>query len=87
MSEIGSNSIAAEKLKSIIDRAERLLDEKKGIADDIRDVFAEAKSAGLDPKTIRAIIKLRALDAATRDEQDAILHAYMRAIGMIPSEA
>ena len=68
-------------LKGFIERVERLEEEKKDIASDIRDVYAEAKSNGLDPKIMRIIIKRRAMAAAERAEQDALVATYARAIG------
>lgn len=68
-------------LKGFIERVERLEAEKKDIASDIRDVYAEAKGNGLDPKIMRIIIKRRAMDAAERAEQDALVTTYARAIG------
>lgn len=76
--------VAVEQLKSIIARVEKLEEEKKGIADDIRDVFAEAKGNGYDVKAIRSIIKIRKMDAAEREEAETILDTYMHALGMIP---
>lgn len=72
--------IAADRLRSLIERIERLEEEKAAISSDIRDVFAEAKSAGFDPKIMRAVIKLRAMNAADRDEQEFILDTYRRAL-------
>src|SRR4051794_1980799 len=90
-SETGHNSkkprvggIAADQLRSIIDRIERLEAEKAGIAADIRDVFAEAKGNGYDVKALRAVIKIRKMDAHERDEQEAVLDTYRRALGMLP---
>jgi uncharacterized protein (UPF0335 family) len=80
---IGHN-LAADQLRSIIERVEKLEEEKAAIGSDIRDVFAEAKGNGLDVKAIRAIIKLRKLDAHERDEQETILDTYRRALGMLP---
>jgi len=68
-------------LKGFIERVERLEEEKKGVASDIRDVYAEAKGNGLDPKIMRIIIKRRAMAAAERAEQDALVATYARAIG------
>lgn len=84
MSNVGHNTIAADQLRSIVDRIERLESEKDGIAADIRDVFAEAKGNGFDVKAIRQILKIRKKDAAQRDEEEAILDTYMRALGMLP---
>jgi len=74
--------IAADQLKSIIARVERLEEEKTGLAADIRDVFAEAKGNGFDVKAIRQIIKLRKLDAQEREEHETTLAVYCRALGM-----
>lgn len=77
-----ANTIAAGQLRAFIERIERLEEEKKAIGDDIKEVYAEAKGSGFDPKTIRRIIKLRTLDEATRQEAEALLHLYMDALGM-----
>lgn len=71
-----------DRLRLFIERAERLTEEKKGISDDIRDVFAEAKAVGYDPKAMRAIIKLRAMKPDDRAAQDMILDTYKCALGM-----
>ena len=76
--------IAADQLRTVIERIEKLTEEREAIAADIRDVFAEAKGNGLDVKAIREVIKLRKLDAATRDEQEHMLDTYRRALGMLP---
>jgi uncharacterized protein (UPF0335 family) len=77
-----SNNVSAAQLRSFIERIERLEEEKKGMADDIKDVFGEAKSQGFDVKTMRAIIKLRALDKAKRQEAEALLDTYKNALGI-----
>lgn len=82
MAKVGG--IAAEQLKSIIERIEKLEEEKAGIASDIKDIFAEAKGNGYDVKTLRKIISLRKKDAAERDEEDYLLDTYKRALGMVP---
>lgn len=74
--------IAAEQLKSIIERIERLDEEKAGIASDIKDIYGEAKGEGYDVKTLRKIIQLRKQDAAEREEQEHLLDTYKRALGM-----
>lgn len=74
---------AKDQLKSIIERIERLEEEKKTIADDIRDVYAEAKGNGFDVKALRAIIRLRKQDADERREAETILETYMQALGML----
>lgn len=80
----GHNSIAADQLRSIIERVERLEEEKAGLASDIKDIFAEARGNGYDIKTLRAIIRLRKQDAAERDEADHLLDTYRRVLGMLP---
>ena len=82
----GSGGIAAAQLKSIIERVERLEEEKKALADDIRDVYAEAKANGYDTKTLRAVVRIRKQDRAEREEQEALLDVYLHALGMIPAE-
>lgn len=77
------NSTAQGQLKSIIDRIERLEVEKAELADDIKEVYAEAKGNGFDVKIIRKVIKIRKLDRAKRQEEDAILDLYLSAIGEI----
>lgn len=81
--QAGHNSVAADQLKAIVERIERLEEEKKTIADDIRDVYAESKGNGLDVKALRAIIRLRKQSPADRAEQDAILDTYKQALGML----
>jgi uncharacterized protein (UPF0335 family) len=73
---------AAEDLRLFLERIERLETEKKGIADDIRDVYAEAKGNGWDTKTMRRLIALRKLDPDARAEQQALLETYAKAIGL-----
>jgi uncharacterized protein (UPF0335 family) len=74
---------AKDQLRAIIERVERLEEEKKAIADDIRDVFAEAKGNGFDVKALRTVIRLRKQDKQEREEQEAILDTYLQALGMI----
>ena len=76
--------IAADQLRSIIERVEKLEEEKSAIAADIREVFAEAKGNGYDIKALRQIIKIRKMEAAERQEQEAVLDTYLRALGMLP---
>jgi uncharacterized protein (UPF0335 family) len=78
--------VAADQLRLFIERVERLEEEKKGIADDIRDVYAEAKANGYDPKIMRACVRLRKLETHTRQEHDAMLDTYREALGMANSE-
>lgn len=77
--------VAREQLKSIVDRIERLEEEKKAMADDIRDVYAEAKSNGFDVKVLREIVKIRKVDSTEREEHDAVKDLYLQALGMQPS--
>ena len=79
-SDVGG--IAADRLRSLIERIERLEEEKKALSGDIRDVFAEAKSAGFDVKIMRAILKLRKMNAADRDEQEFLLDTYRKALDL-----
>lgn len=78
MTEVGG--IAADRLRSLIERIERLEEEKKGISSDIRDIFAEAKSAGFDVKIMRQIIKLRKMSAEDRDNQEYLIELYKKAL-------
>jgi uncharacterized protein (UPF0335 family) len=76
--------IAGDQLRSIIERVEKLEEEKAAIAADIREVFAEAKGNGYDVKALRQVIKLRKMDMAEREEQDLVLETYLRALSMMP---
>lgn len=80
MADIGG--IAADRLKSFVERVERLEDEKKALSDDIKDVFAEAKSAGFDIKVLRQVIRLRKMNPNDRNEMEEILEIYKRALDM-----
>jgi uncharacterized protein (UPF0335 family) len=85
---IGHNSdpapqLAADRLKSIIERVERLEEEKKAISDDIRDVYAEAKGSGYDVKALRTIVRMRKQDPNDRAQAETILETYMHALGML----
>lgn len=71
-----------DRLRLLIERVERLEEEKKGIADDIRDVYSEAKGTGYDPKIMRAIVRLRKMDKNSRDEQDSLIETYRAALGI-----
>ncbi len=77
-----SDNVAADQLRLFIERIERLEEEKKGMADDIRDVYAEAKSQGFDSKTMRAIVRLRKLEKNARQEADALMETYRAALGI-----
>lgn len=74
--------IDCKRLQSLIERIERLEEEKKSLSSDIRDIFAEAKAAGFDVKIMRAIIKLRKMNAADRDEQELLIDTYRKALGL-----
>lgn len=74
--------IAGERLKQFIERIERLEEEKKGIQDDIADIFAEAKGMGFDTKVMRQVLRLRKMEKNDRQELDALLELYMAALGM-----
>jgi uncharacterized protein (UPF0335 family) len=78
-----ATKFAKDQLKSVIERVERLEEEKKTISDDIRDVYAEAKGNGFDVKALRTIVRLRKQDANERQEQETILETYMQALGMV----
>ena len=81
---MSDNLVAREQLKSIVERVERLEEEKKAIADDIRDIYAEAKANGFDTKVLREVIKIRKQDLAERQEHDAVRDLYLQALGMLP---
>ncbi|WP_259650250.1 DUF2312 domain-containing protein [Gluconacetobacter diazotrophicus] len=74
--------IAADRLRSVIERVERLEEERKALSADIKDIFAEAKSAGFDVKVIRQILRLRKQEPAEVEEQETLLDIYRRALGM-----
>ena len=82
MSETEVGGIDGTRLNSLIERIERLEEEKKGIASDIRDIYAEAKGVGFDVKIMRTIIKLRKMNQADRDEQEFLLETYRKALDM-----
>ena len=81
--EQATHRFAKDQLKAFVERVERLEEEKKAIADDIRDVYAEAKGNGFDVKTLRVVVRLRKQDINERKEQEAILETYMHALGML----
>ena len=84
--DVGHNSqsggIAADRLRSLIERVERLTEEKKALSSDIKDIFQEAKSAGFSVPTIRQVIRIRAQEPADVEEQETLLDVYRRALGM-----
>ena len=74
--------IAADRLRSIVERIERLEEERKALSSDIKDIYAEAKSAGFDVKVLRQLIRIRKQEAAEVEEQETLLDVYRRALGM-----
>ena len=83
MTDTQTNGIAGDYLRSFVERIERLEEEKKVIADDIKDVYAEAKGTGFDVKILRKIIALRTKQPHEREEEEAILDLYKHALGMV----
>ncbi|MEP0942974.1 MAG: DUF2312 domain-containing protein [Rhizobiaceae bacterium] len=81
---MADTSVARDQLRSIVERIERLEEEKQAIADDIKEVFAEAKGNGFDVKTLRTVVRMRKIEATEREEQEAMLDLYMSALGMLP---
>jgi len=79
---MAEGTVAADQLRLFIERVERLEEEKKGLADDIRDVYAEAKANGYDPKMMRILVRLRKMETHTRQEQAAVLETYATALGL-----
>jgi len=80
---MGGGKVAADELRLLIERAERLEEEKKGIQDDLKDVFAEAKGRGYDPRAIRGILKIRKKKREEYQEEQSILEVYLQALGMM----
>ena len=78
-----AHRFAKDHLKAFVERVERLEEEKKAVADDIRDVYAEAKGNGFDVKALRTVIRVRKLDVNERKEQEAVLETYLHALGML----
>lgn len=83
MVEQGHNSIAAQELRLFVERVERLDEEKKGIADDIKDVLAEMKGRGYDTSIVRKLLKIRKMKKGEYEEESMLLETYMAALGMI----
>ncbi|HEV2595640.1 MAG TPA: DUF2312 domain-containing protein [Sphingomicrobium sp.] len=79
---MAEGNVAADQLRLFIERIERLEEEKKGISDDIKDVYAESKSNGYDTKTMRTIVRLRRMETHARQEADALLETYRQALGL-----
>jgi uncharacterized protein (UPF0335 family) len=82
MPDVGG--VAGEALKSFVERIERLEEEKRALSEDIREVYAEAKGHGFEPKIIRQIVKIRKMDQDKLDEEESLLELYKRALGMLP---
>jgi uncharacterized protein (UPF0335 family) len=81
--KVKAGPISADRLKSFVERIEKLEEERKAIGGDIKDVYSEAKGVGYDVKTMRKIISLRSMDAADRAEQETLLDVYKHALGMV----
>lgn len=81
-SEAPKKEVSAQRLKSFIQRIERLAEEQKALAADVREVYSEAKSTGYDPKIMRKVIRLRGMDAADREEEESLLGVYLEAVGL-----
>ena len=79
---MAEGNVAADELRLLIERIERLEEEKKAIADDVKDVYGEAKARGYDPKTMRTIVRLRKRETNARQEAEAMIETYMQALGM-----
>ncbi|MEM1133586.1 MAG: DUF2312 domain-containing protein [Pseudomonadota bacterium] len=79
---MSEGNVAKDQLRLFLERVERLEEEKKGISDDIRDVYAEAKSQGYDPKIMRQIVRLRKMETHDRQEMEAVLETYKAAVGL-----
>jgi uncharacterized protein (UPF0335 family) len=85
MPDIGG--IAGDRLKSFIERIERLEEERRALGNDLKEIYAEAKGNGFDTKIIRQVIRLRRMDKDDLDEQETLLDIYRRALGMLPAES
>ena len=79
---MAEGNVAADELRLLIERIERLEEEKTAIADDVKDVYGEAKARGYDPKTMRTIVRLRKMETNARQEAEAMIETYMQALGM-----
>lgn len=82
-----SAGVARDQIRAIIERIEKLEEEKQAITGDIKEVYGEAKANGFDTKTLRQIVRIRKQDSAERQEQEALLNLYMHALGMISETA
>jgi uncharacterized protein (UPF0335 family) len=85
MPDVGG--IAGDRLKSFVERIERLEEERRALGNDLKEVYAEAKGNGFDTKIMRQVIRLRRLDKDDLDEQETLIDVYKRALGMLPAEA
>jgi uncharacterized protein (UPF0335 family) len=83
MPDVGG--IAGDRLRSFIERIERLEEERKTLSEDIKEVYAEAKGTGFDTKIMRQLIRIRKMDKDDLDEQETLLDVYKRALGMLPA--
>lgn len=79
---MSETNVAADQLRLLIERIERLEEEKRGISDDVKDTYLEAKATGFDIKTIRAVVRLRRLEKHVRQEAEALLETYKNALGL-----
>ncbi|HEY2885453.1 MAG TPA: DUF2312 domain-containing protein [Rhizomicrobium sp.] len=79
---MAKSGFAKEHLRSFVERIERLEEEKRALADDIREVYSEAKGTGFDTKVMRQVVRLRKMESADRQEQEAMLDLYLNALGM-----
>ena len=79
---VSSESVAQDQIKAFVERIERMEEEKKAIADDIKEIYAEAKGNGFDTKVLRQVVRIRKLDRSERMEQEALLDLYLTALGM-----
>ena len=77
-----AGNISADRLRSLVERIEKLNEEKAALSSDIKDIFAESKSAGFDPKIIRQLVRIRGMEPADVEEQETLLDVYRRALGM-----
>lgn len=84
---VSTDSVAQDQIRAFIERIERMEEEKKAIADDIKEIYAEAKGNGFDTKVLRRIVQIRKQDHAERMEQEALLELYMAALGMATAPA
>jgi len=83
---MADESVASDQLRAFIERVERMEEEKAAIANDIKEIYAEAKGSGFDTKILRKIVAIRKQDANERLEQEALLELYMSALGMVPAD-